>query len=575
MESFIFVEKKQSNNKNYFLISNYSRSLVLDESTLKNKILAGEFIVNNLNISNNKLVEIPNTTQFLSEKELFYFYLSDRITVNCNTDIPMKAVVSKLKEINRRKIQFDNDKETVISCLLLFKRFFEYLGKTDFKFLGQKYHDMLVLSNADIIGLKLENYSKIDKVLNNYIKDGTLTNWYNNRNSDVYCYKDLYTCLDKLYHLSYSEDRKKKISAVLEVLGVYFDEVKPNMCGLYLYGYYMLQISEGCIEAIKSHTNLQIPSIDVVGRKDFLKQSAGRHEKQYEYNRKQILKNSRHFNKMVKKYGKETRQILDCLKETPDITSIDIANLTEILKKYTGIIEKKYKEIMNSLINQCNKNNNTDVLSIIEGLSDLTGCLEISELQPIGAIAGFMKIGFGARDFMKHKLESCLNDNLFSESQELLRIYRGLSIGQQGTLFYVLDKIRLQLVEKQPLEKRKKLKLYSNIAIVPLIDSMMFRPYIVWRGENRGGYLKKELMNIEISWLTTYYIMNEKVDSNNVYIRRNNALISWKFFNKCLKLYIPDVKYEELVVFKSILIRDYHWDLEKEKEINLLSLLNR
>ena len=77
MESFIFVEKKQSNNKNYFLISNYSRSLVLDESTLKNKILAGEFIVNNLNISNNKLVEIPNTTQFLSEKELFYFYLSD------------------------------------------------------------------------------------------------------------------------------------------------------------------------------------------------------------------------------------------------------------------------------------------------------------------------------------------------------------------------------------------------------------------------------------------------------------------------------------------------------------------
>ena len=38
MESFIFVEKKQSNNKNYFLISNYSRSLVLDESTLKNKI---------------------------------------------------------------------------------------------------------------------------------------------------------------------------------------------------------------------------------------------------------------------------------------------------------------------------------------------------------------------------------------------------------------------------------------------------------------------------------------------------------------------------------------------------------
>lgn len=575
MESFIFVEKKQRNNKDYFLISNYSHSLVLDESELKNKLLSGEVSVTNLNISNNRVIEIPNTTKFLSERELFYFYLSDMITVDCNTDIPMKAVISKLKEINKRKTQFDNDKDTVKSCLFLLKRFFMYLDKTDFKFLGNKYNDMLVLSSPDIIGLKLDNYSKTDKILNKYIKDGTLSNWYNNRDTDVYSYKELVNCLEKLYNLAYSEDRQKKISSVLEVLGFYFEEVKANMCGLYLYGYYMLQISEGCIRAIKSHTDLQIPSIDIIGRKDFLRQSAGRHEEQYEYNRKQILKNSRHFNKMVKKYGKDTKLILDCLKETPAITANDITNLNKLLKKCTGIIEEKYKEIMASLINQCNKHNNTDVINIVEGLCDLTGCLEIPELPPLGAITGGVKIGVGARAFMKHKLESCLNDNLFTESQELLRMYRDLSVGQQGTLSYILDSIRLQLIEKQPLEKRKKLRLYSNEIIIPLIDSMMFRPHIVWRAKDRGGYLKKELRGIEISWLTAYYIMNDEIDSNMVYNRRNYASISWKLFNECVKLYISDIKDEELVVFRSILQKEYRWDLNKEKEINLLSLLKK
>lgn len=288
MESFIFVEKKQRNNKDYYLISNYSHSLVLDESELKNKLLSGEVSVSNLNINNNRLIETLNTTKFHNERELFYFHLSDMITVNCNTDMPMKVVVSKLKEINKRKTQFDNDKETVKSCLLLLKRFFEYLDKTDFKFLGQKYNDMLVSSNVESIGLSLPTYDKTDKILNKYIKDGTLSNWYADRDTTAYCYRDLVNCLNKLYCLSYSDDRQKKISAVLEVLGIYFEKVKPNMCGQYLYGYYMLQISEGCMKAIKSHTDLQIPSIDIIGRKDFLNQSAGRHEEQYEYNKKQI-----------------------------------------------------------------------------------------------------------------------------------------------------------------------------------------------------------------------------------------------------------------------------------------------
>lgn len=583
MESFIFMEKKQRFNKDYYLISNYSRSLVFDSSELKNKIMLGEISVSNLIINNNKLVEVANNTKFQSEKELFYFGLSDVITVNCNTDKPMKLAISKLKEINKRKTQFDNDVDTRKSCVLLLDRYFDYLGKTEFKFLGKKYNEMLESNALESMELKL-NYNVLDKTLDKYIKDGTIKNWSENRKTDVYCYHQLISCLNKLYNLAYSDERQKKISAVLEILGTYFDDVKPNMCGIYLHGYYMLQISEACIKALKSHTDLQIPRISVPERKEFLKNSAGRHEEQYSFNKKQILNNSRHFNKMTKKYNKETKQILDCFKDMPPMNSSDIADLETLLKKYTKHIKEEYTAVTKTLVDLCNKHKNTDVIQVVEGLADFAGYLKFDgvEVNPFGATLGVGKAVIGASNILVHKLEECCNDKLSYEAQDLLRIYRDMSEGERATLLYVLDSSRLKLLDRQnkSIDKIKKLKLYSNFSIVPLIDSVFYRPKTVWNLNKAEGLLEKDLRDIEISWLTTYYIMYDKVNENMVYIRRNSPIISLAFFCECMRVYAPHIEKSKLNTFSGLLRVTYKWDLDIEDinddkltKINLLALL--
>lgn len=278
---------------------------------------------------------------------------------------------------------------------------------------------------------------------------------------------------------------------------------------------------------------------------------------------------------MVKKYGKDTKEILDCIKDTPTIIATHITKLNEELKEYMDIIEERYKKVMGSLINLCNKNNNTDVVNIVEGLCSFTEFSDIPELKSIGVMANVGKIGASTCNLLKHKLEECLNDNLSNESQELLLKYKDISTGQKGTLLYVLDSVRLELIKNQSLEKRKKLKLYSDMGIIPLIDAMFYRPQIIWEPKYRFHLSTKDLRSVEIAWLTTYYIMCEKIDDNVVYTRRNNALISWKFFFECLKIRIPNVEIKELNVFKGILIKYYHWDIDKNKEINLWSLLKK
>ena len=208
-------------------------------------------------------------------------------------------------------------------------------------------------------------------------------------------------------------------------------------------------------------------------------------------------------------------------------------------------------------------------LKIVEGLSEFSN---LTNFNPINCGISATKMGIGVCGLLAHKLETCLNDTLSSESQKLLLQYNDISIGQKGILLYVLDKVRLQTLKKVSPQKRKQLKLYSNMGIVPLIDSMFFTTS-AWEARYRSSFYKKDLKGIEVSWLTTYYIMNEKVDGNKVYIRRNNALVSWKYFLNCLKIYIPDIQKEELYNFKGLLVEEYHWDLSEDKEINLYSLL--
>ena len=144
----------------------------------------------------------------------------------------------------------------------------------------------------------------------------------------------------------------------------------------------------------------------------------------------------------------------------------------------------------------------------------------------------------------------------------------------------VTNSCKIENFFNKSIDKIKKLKLYSNFSIVPLIDSVFYRPKTVWNLNKAEGLLEKDLRDIEISWLTTYYIMYDKVNENMVYIRRNSPIISLAFFCECMRVYAPHIEKSKLNTFSGLLRVTYKWDLDIEDinddkltKINLLALL--
>lgn len=306
MERFKYIEKNQLNNKVYYLIGNYQRILVISSSDLKNKIISQEYEVIGLGIQNNRLVETIQGSNYI-ERDLFFFNICDIIVKNCSDYTVMDVIVKKLKEINQRKNQFQNDKEVIKDCVLMLKRFFNYLGKTNYTFLKTKYSDMIYFEDKKV---KLHlGYKEIDRELNHFIQDGTIANWVQKRENDPYSFRELTSCLETLYLTPYSEDRKKKLEIILNIFLEYFKCLKYNYLGVFLYNFYLFAISDACIQSIKNQIDLQIPQVNEQDRTEMLDKSAGFSENVYNHNRQMILKNSRKFNKLVNKYKSDINKL--------------------------------------------------------------------------------------------------------------------------------------------------------------------------------------------------------------------------------------------------------------------------
>ena len=570
MEQFKYIERNQLNSKTYYLIGNYQHVLVLNSSELKNKIISQEYRVIGLEVQNNNLIETMQSSNYI-ERDLFFFNICDIIVKNCSDYTVMDVIVKKLKEINQRKNQFQNDKEVIKDCLLMLKRFFNYLDKTNYTFLKTKYSDMIHFEDKKV---KLHlGYKEIDRELNRFIQDGTISNWVQKREKDPYSFRELFSCLEMLYLTPYSEDRKKKLDVILNIYLEYFKCLKYNYLGAFLYNFYLFAIANASIQSVENQVDLQIPQVNEQDRIEMLNKSAGFSENVYNHNRQMILKNSRKFNKLVKKYKSDVNKLFYSLKNLPSIQSSDLINLQKCLIKYMGIVENKYDEISQKLITICNKNKSIDVLTLMGGFNTFNEYTNIPILKNVGLAVTTVGFGNDVLKYLKGKLELCLNDNLSNESRELLKEFRVISVGLNGVLTYILDSLRLGLIKEEKVEKRKKIKLYSDNSIRPLLYSLYIEPS-VWRNRMRPLHvvLCSYQKNLEISWLTTNFIMCEKVDRRIKEVSVKNGTVSWNYFIECLKIRDDELDLDMLITFKCLLLDEYDWDI-KDTKLNLYYFL--
>jgi hypothetical protein len=107
MKEYLMLEQKKDGNTLYYLLGNYTSTIMLKPSELKNKIRKGEISVLNLCLGQNgNLVEVPNNSNIQNSLDLFYLSLIDKIDVYNVSFSVVSDLLNRLKSINKMSISF-------------------------------------------------------------------------------------------------------------------------------------------------------------------------------------------------------------------------------------------------------------------------------------------------------------------------------------------------------------------------------------------------------------------------------------------------------------------------------------
>ena len=75
-------------------------------------------------------------------------------------------------------------------------------------------------------------------------------------------------------------------------------------------------------------------------------------------------------------------------------------------------------------------------------------------------------------------------------------------------------------------------------------------------------YFLDHYRELEISWLTSYCIMNENIDNESLFVRKENANISWLLFKYCFDIRLPEKDFEDMYIFRQHIKRKFGWSID-------------
>lgn len=569
-KELLIVEKKVENGKSYFLLANFISSNVFTESELKLKLKNNEISVVNYDVnSNGNILILPNSQNIQNERDLFYLSIIDKIDVCLSDYNSCSDFLSRLKRINKRKITFNSDISLRKLCISYLKSYFHYLGKTKYKFLKTNYEEtMFFLDREFIKNISVEIRLNIPEYLNNSSYLAQLSDL-----SNPYHYSVFLRILEDLWSQPYSDKRKKKISFVLDIIEQFFDHVKYNCLSSYLYQNYLLTLSKVCMDGFENHTEKYLPNINERDRINILNETAGVDNETY-YKRIDLIKeNSRKVNALVRQNNLGINKLLHCFSDIDEVTRVEEEDLKKYLTKEMEKVQKEYLSLIKSLNELGNKKgkNAIDTLSFISDIKDLTSLADFKFATPLLA-------GFGGFVVLKEKLktglETCAFDALSVESLGMYNRYQKLSLGEQGVLNYLVDKARCLSVSRKRAEK---LRLYSDKYLLPLLDLMYYKENYFFNEHIKTNYYENEKCLVEISWLSSYYILGDKIDRNSLYVRENIRFIYWKLFEECFKIALPEKNIRDFKMFCFHTSDVRHWGIYERvyryEKLNLYKLL--
>ena len=588
MVEYLMIEKKKKGNSTFYLLSNISNSIVLEESKLKGKLRNNEINVSNLVLNQNQLVlNSMYNAELTNEKELFYALLIDKISY-CSFDYNIVYfMLNKLKKINRREIDFDSDKELRERIIDFLEKFFNYLGKTRYTFLKEKYNEMFVFKAGESKYIINQLQDEVSTYLVEYVNNGRLINWFQNREKDAYCYDIFLDILKEVWNEPFSDKRKKQISFILDLLNTFFEIIGFTSPCAFLYQNYLLSLSNICVESIETHTDISLPLLNEEKRKEILKKTAGYTEKEYKNRLENIQECGRKINRLVTNYGVNTYKILDCIGGNENITIKDKENLNSVIRASLIEILSLYREILVE-IKKCGVQEK-GTFELIENICELEDESKVALFKPLKFLASIKNVFDDLGTLLQKGVDSCLNDCLSSQSLTLFKHFQELSEGRKGTLYYIVDMIRLKSCKES---KQGKLKLYSPIGIRPLLEINTLAYRFIFVKHDGITFNRMDRKYIDFAWLTAYYIMNDLVDYTIGFVRKNDSTISWAFFEKSFEVLSNQNNYTkyfheylqtpltnktiaDLKDIKKFVKYTYKWNIDDNLKVNLYLILKK
>ena len=572
MKEYLMLEKKTDGNTLYYLLGNYTSTIMLKPSELKSKIKKNELSVMNLCLGQNgNLVEVPNNSNIQSSLDLFYLSLIDKIDVYNVGFSVVSELLSRLKAINKRSVSFNSDKDIIEMCISYLKSYFEYMGRTEYKFFKTKYDDVMFFKNEnqlDYIDYTIEIVnSKLRSFVGSYLSNNL--DFYKN----VYNYKKFLNVLEDLFNRPYSEDRQKLISVVLNLLSSFFDKLSYNILAIYLYQNYLLCLSKACQYGFEHKLKKKLDSFGEIKRKELLDRTAGYDVKLYKERIREIQENSQKVNELVRNHSLSTNKLLDCVRAVNMENQNEMSNLKQFFIKKCEAVSKTYDRIILA-VKELPSKKGLKVVELMGNLDELSSCQNLEKFNcHVGGIKLVLDTITTVEDIIRKGIDIATNDSLSPESRKLLSEYSELSVGKKGILIYILDVIRLKSCAEK---RREKLSLYCDEGLRPLLNLTILHRYDIMGNHTTSSvYFLDHYRELEISWLTSYCIMNENIDNESLFVRKENANISWLLFKYCFDIRLPEKDFEDMYIFRQHIKRKFGWsiDLLENIKINVSELL--
>ena len=611
LKTYILTAK--SNNDDCVLV-NGAETIELKEKSIIDKIKKNEIKVLNKELQKvgrkNVLVDIPYNG-VLSEQILFDIYLGKIISFNNFEDEILFIILNKIKSLFYRTQDLRENRLLFEHCILLLKRYFNYMGETDVKMAFIKKDLGISFKNkgaktGDVRREEVFQYckDKFDSYLIHYrepnVPNSDIEKWYNNSTNVLF-----YRCFLEILKNVYRSKNVDEFNAVYSILSKFFNEIDYTLLGGYLFAAYSNNLMR-VINSEISPNNSSFQGFEVEFKRlndDERAEEAKKcisvtNKALYEYKMK-LKDMSDSYESLVKRYDKTVISLLTNLnsnsfndknKESENEIPVINQNIDKekLYSYYLEISTSQTCELISKFNNFISKKIGIkDYTSLLKLFDYSKKISEFVEIPVLNGISTGGKVACEIATEVHKEVKKSRNKYLGPYSKEFIENFQNCNSCEIDILSFLLDVRRAHIIKKE--NKKRERFFMKPIFWSPTYCKPELKPMAeIYCNDLEDSYnvlrasLSENMANsLVISWLSSYNFFHSCVRSNSAVAMDYNFLYFYIVRELMIKVHLSQNEiqkgiFQDLVVSRLIYRlsqNPFNWNLTNHCNTDIRDML--